>query len=147
MKPGCVLRRSNFSVLEREKLVAPKEVEQCKKRMNTFGFVGDLSGDPEVRALGCCLYVCGRGGGEACAAGLPLARTRMAHRSSALSAASAHAPVPSRPPAAPQVSCVYHSEEAENQYLMGNEGGREGFFGGAKPPAAGGAKGGGGAAE
>lgn len=44
-----------------------------------------------------------------------------------------------------QVSCVYHSEEAENQYLLGNEGGREGLFGGAKPPpaAAGGKPGGG----
>lgn len=39
------------------------QVEQCKKRMNTFGFVGDLSKEPEV-------------------------------------------------------SCVYHSEEAENQYLL-----------------------------
>jgi hypothetical protein len=48
VKPGCVLRRSNFSVLEREKLVDNKQVEQCKKRMNTFGFVGDLSGDPQV---------------------------------------------------------------------------------------------------
>jgi len=48
VKPGCVLRRSNFSVLEREKLVTDKQVDQCKKRMNTFGFVGDLSGDPQV---------------------------------------------------------------------------------------------------
>ncbi|KIY92028.1 hypothetical protein MNEG_15935 [Monoraphidium neglectum] len=55
----------------------PAQAEQCKKRMNTFGFVGDLSKDPEV-------------------------------------------------------SCVYHSEEAENQYLLGNEStGR--LFGGAGP--------------
>ena len=83
VKPGCVLRRANFGVLEREKLVDGKQVEQCKKRMNTFGFVGDLKGDPEV-------------------------------------------------------SCIYHSEEAENQYLLGGDGagGREGLFGGAKPAAA-----------
>lgn len=85
VKPGCVLRRSNFSVLEREKLVTDKQVESCKRRMNTFGFVGDLRG------------------------------------------------------ADPEVSCVYHSEEAENQYLLGNEGtGR--LFGGAgaaTPPGSG----------
>ncbi|KAF8062934.1 hypothetical protein HT031_003773 [Scenedesmus sp. PABB004] len=66
VKPGCILRRSNFNVLEREKLVTDKQVESCKKRMNTFGFVGDLAADPEV-------------------------------------------------------SCVYHSEEAENQYLLNPE--------------------------
>uniref|UniRef100_A0A383WLA3 Uncharacterized protein n=1 Tax=Tetradesmus obliquus TaxID=3088 RepID=A0A383WLA3_TETOB len=66
VKPGCILRRSNFNVLEREKLVDSKQVESCKKRMNTFGFVGDLAKDPEV-------------------------------------------------------SCVYHSEEAENQYLLNPE--------------------------
>jgi hypothetical protein len=42
VKPGCILRRSNFNVLEREQLVTGKQVDQCKKRMNTFGFVGDL---------------------------------------------------------------------------------------------------------
>jgi hypothetical protein len=63
VKPGCVLRRSNFAVLEKDELVTGKQVEACKKRMNTFGFVGDLSDNPEV-------------------------------------------------------SCIYHSEEAENQYLV-----------------------------
>jgi len=52
VKPGCILRRSNFNVLEREQLVTGKQVDQCKKRMNTFGFVGDLSKDPEVS----CVY-------------------------------------------------------------------------------------------
>jgi hypothetical protein len=52
VKPGCILRRSNFNVLEREELVTGKQVDQCKKRMNTFGFVGDLSKDPEVS----CVY-------------------------------------------------------------------------------------------
>lgn len=52
VKPGCILRRSNVNVLEREHLVTGKQVDQCKKRMNTFGFVGDLSKDPEVS----CVY-------------------------------------------------------------------------------------------
>ncbi|KAK9807055.1 hypothetical protein WJX72_012203 [[Myrmecia] bisecta] len=62
VKPGCVLRRSNISVLESRKLVMSSEVNNCKRSMNTFAFVGDLGKSPEV-------------------------------------------------------SCVYHSEDAENQYL------------------------------
>jgi hypothetical protein len=62
VKPGCVLRRSNWSILEREKLVNSDQEADCKRNMNTFAFVGDLDKSPEV-------------------------------------------------------SCVYHSEEAENQYM------------------------------
>lgn len=62
VKPGCVLRRANFNVLERRGLVDSQQVQACKRNMNTFAFVGDLEGSPEV-------------------------------------------------------SCVYHSEEAENQFL------------------------------
>ncbi|KAG2495746.1 hypothetical protein HYH03_006343 [Edaphochlamys debaryana] len=67
VKGGCVLRRANVGLLEREKLVTPKDVDLCKQRMNTFAYVGDLKSEPEV-------------------------------------------------------ACVYHSEEAENQYLevLGN---------------------------
>lgn len=62
VKPGCVLRRANFNVLESRGLVDSQQVQDCKRNMNTFAFVGDLTGKP-------------------------------------------------------QVSCVYHSEEAENQFL------------------------------
>eukprot|EP00955_Chlamydomonas_euryale_P053991 355658-Chlamydomonas_euryale.AAC.3 len=62
IKSGCVLRRANVGVLERENLVERKDVDSCKQRMNTFAFTGDLKNAPEV-------------------------------------------------------SCVYHSEEAENQYM------------------------------
>ena len=62
VKPGCVLRRSNWSILEREKLVTGDQEADCKRSMNTFAFVGDLDKSPEV-------------------------------------------------------SCVYHSEEAENQFM------------------------------
>ena len=64
IKSGCVLRRANVGILERENLVERKDVDSCKNRMNTFAFTGDLKNAPEV-------------------------------------------------------SCVYHSEEAENQYLRG----------------------------
>uniref|UniRef100_A0A7I4FDQ3 Uncharacterized protein n=1 Tax=Physcomitrium patens TaxID=3218 RepID=A0A7I4FDQ3_PHYPA len=62
VKPGCVLRQSNWSVLEARGLVTSDEVRACKRNMNTFGFVGDLR-------------------------------------------------------QAPEISCVYHSESAENQFL------------------------------
>ena len=62
VKPGCVLRRSNWNVLERNQLVDETMEKDCKRGMNTFAFVGDLDKSPEV-------------------------------------------------------SCVYHSEEAENQFM------------------------------
>ena len=63
VKPGCVLRRSNWSVLERENVVSTAQENDCKRNLNTFAYVGDLKKSPEV-------------------------------------------------------SCVYHSEEAENQFMQ-----------------------------
>eukprot|EP00238_Polyblepharides_amylifera_P008272 CAMPEP_0196588122 /NCGR_PEP_ID=MMETSP1081-20130531/59640_1 /TAXON_ID=36882 /ORGANISM="Pyramimonas amylifera, Strain CCMP720" /LENGTH=272 /DNA_ID=CAMNT_0041910533 /DNA_START=181 /DNA_END=999 /DNA_ORIENTATION=- len=63
VKPGCVLRRSNWSILETRELVTKEQELQCKKNLNTFAFVGDLE-------------------------------------------------------KAPEVSCVYHSEDAENQFMQ-----------------------------
>jgi hypothetical protein len=62
VKPGCVLRRSNWGVLERSNVVDKKTEDVCKQHLNTFAFVGDLDKSPEV-------------------------------------------------------SCVYHSEDAENQFM------------------------------
>ena len=52
MQPGCVLRRTNWSVLERQNLVNSEQVRDCKRRMNTFGFVGNLEGKPAID----CVY-------------------------------------------------------------------------------------------
>ena len=41
IKSGCVLRRANVGILERENLVERKDVEMCKQRMNTFAFTGE----------------------------------------------------------------------------------------------------------
>jgi hypothetical protein len=62
VKPGCVLRRSNWNLLERKGVVDKKTEDVCKNHMNTFAFVGSLDKSPEV-------------------------------------------------------SCVYHSEDAENQFM------------------------------
>lgn len=43
MLPGCVLRSSNWDVLQSRNLVSSEEVNQCRRRMNTFGFTGDLN--------------------------------------------------------------------------------------------------------
>ncbi len=52
MQPGCVLRRTNWSILEQRKLVNSDQVRDCKRRMNTFGFIGPLEGKPKID----CVY-------------------------------------------------------------------------------------------
>lgn len=52
MKPGCVLRRNNWNILEQQKLVDSRQVNDCKNRMNTFGFTGPLEGNPRID----CIY-------------------------------------------------------------------------------------------
>ena len=51
LRPGCVLRRNNWSILEQKRLVTSEEVRNCKNRMNTFGFTGDLNS--ESREIEC----------------------------------------------------------------------------------------------
>jgi hypothetical protein len=52
MQPGCVLRRTNWSILEQQNLVSSEQVRDCKRRMNTFGFIGALEGKPKID----CVY-------------------------------------------------------------------------------------------
>lgn len=52
MKPGCVLRKNNWSILEQQKLVTDNQVRECKNRMNTFGFTGTLESSPKIE----CIY-------------------------------------------------------------------------------------------
>lgn len=55
MQPGCVLRSNNWAVLESRGLLDSKEARECKNRMNTFGFTGDIdqsSSDPKID----CVY-------------------------------------------------------------------------------------------
>ncbi|NES77736.1 MULTISPECIES: DUF3172 domain-containing protein [unclassified Okeania] len=52
MKPGCVIRRNNWSILEKRNLVNNEQVRDCKNRMNTFGYTGDINDDPEIN----CIY-------------------------------------------------------------------------------------------
>lgn len=52
MKPGCVLRKNNWAILEQQGLIKGEQVNACKNRMNTFGFVGRLDSSPQIS----CIY-------------------------------------------------------------------------------------------
>ncbi len=52
MQPGCVLRRNNWNILEQQRLVTEQQVNECKNRMNTFGYTGTLEGQPRID----CIY-------------------------------------------------------------------------------------------
>ncbi|MBH8576516.1 DUF3172 domain-containing protein [Nostocaceae cyanobacterium CENA369] len=53
MRPGCVLRQNNWALLEQRKLVTSQQVNECKNRLNTFGFTGNLDSEkPDIR----CIY-------------------------------------------------------------------------------------------
>eukprot|EP00798_Chlamydomonas_sp_ICE-L_P026597 gene26597-18379_t len=52
VKPGCVLRPSNVKQLEDRKLVNSAQVDECRRNLNTFAYVGDLGDSPEVA----CVY-------------------------------------------------------------------------------------------
>jgi hypothetical protein len=52
MRPGCILRRNNWAILEQKGLVSSDQVRDCKNRMNTFGFTGVLEGSPRID----CVY-------------------------------------------------------------------------------------------
>lgn len=53
MRPGCVIRQNDWAILEQKKLISSDQVRDCKQRLNTFGFTGDLNSDrPDIR----CIY-------------------------------------------------------------------------------------------
>lgn len=55
MKPGCVMRNNNMTMLERSDKISPEELRQCKNRMNTLAFTGDIEAkDSDVRID--CVY-------------------------------------------------------------------------------------------
>lgn len=55
MQPGCVLRNTNWAVLERNNRVNQEQVNQCRRRMNTFGFTGDIE-DSAANVKVDCIY-------------------------------------------------------------------------------------------
>jgi hypothetical protein len=52
LRPGCVIRRENWSVLQKEGAVTGEQMRQCKQRMNTFAYIGSIRDKTIVR----CVY-------------------------------------------------------------------------------------------
>ncbi|GAB4539778.1 MAG: DUF3172 domain-containing protein [Pleurocapsa sp.] len=52
MQPGCVLRSSDWAVLEQKHLVSSSQTRECKNSMNTFGYTGKLENSPQID----CIY-------------------------------------------------------------------------------------------
>jgi hypothetical protein len=52
MQPGCVLRSSDWAVLQQKNLVTSAQINECKQRLNTLAFTGKLENSPEIS----CVY-------------------------------------------------------------------------------------------
>jgi hypothetical protein len=52
LRPGCVIRRENWSVLQKEGAITAEQMRDCKQRMNTFAYIGSVRDKPIVR----CVY-------------------------------------------------------------------------------------------
>lgn len=52
LQPGCVIRRENWSVLQKEGAITADQMRDCKQRMNTFAYIGSIRDKPVVR----CVY-------------------------------------------------------------------------------------------
>jgi hypothetical protein len=52
MQPGCVVRSNNIAMLEQEGYVKGNTLRDCKRRMNTFAFTGNLGSKPDIE----CVY-------------------------------------------------------------------------------------------
>ncbi len=52
MQPGCVLRRTDWAILDQRNLLSPEQERECKNSMNTFAFTGDLGDSPKID----CVY-------------------------------------------------------------------------------------------
>lgn len=52
LQPGCVIRRENWTVLQKQGAVTAEQMRECKQRMNTFAYIGSVRDKPIVR----CVY-------------------------------------------------------------------------------------------
>ena len=52
LQPGCVIRRENWSLLQKQGVITNEDVRECKQRMNTFAYIGSIRDQPIVR----CVY-------------------------------------------------------------------------------------------
>jgi hypothetical protein len=50
--PGCVVLPNNWNLLLQKNAITDQDIRDCKDRMNTFGYTGDLEKTPSVE----CVY-------------------------------------------------------------------------------------------
>ncbi len=50
--PGCVVLPNNWNLLLQRNAINDQDIRDCKDRMNTFGYTGDLEKTPKVE----CVY-------------------------------------------------------------------------------------------
>lgn len=55
MQPGCVIRSSNWSILQSRNLITSQQVNECRNRMNTFAYTGSIE-NQAVEAKIDCVY-------------------------------------------------------------------------------------------
>jgi hypothetical protein len=53
MQPGCVIRSSNWSILQSRNLVNSQDVSQCRNRMNTFAYTGSIENQAAEPRIDC----------------------------------------------------------------------------------------------
>ena len=51
LKPGCVVRRDNWTILEKEGMVSAEQMRQCKENNGTFAYTGSIKEKPVVRCV------------------------------------------------------------------------------------------------
>ncbi|MBD2681304.1 MULTISPECIES: DUF3172 domain-containing protein [Nostoc] len=52
MQPGCVLRTSDWAILQQRNLITSQQTSNCKNSLNTFAYTGKLEDSPQVS----CVY-------------------------------------------------------------------------------------------
>jgi len=52
LQPGCVIRRENWTDLQKQGAISNEDVRECKQRMNTFAYIGSIRDKPIVK----CVY-------------------------------------------------------------------------------------------
>lgn len=50
--PGCVIRQNNWAILEQRRVITSQQVKECRERLNTFGYTGDINNKPDIS----CIY-------------------------------------------------------------------------------------------
>ena len=51
LQPGCVIRRENWTVLQKQGAISNEDVRECKQRMNTFAYIGSIRDRPIVKCV------------------------------------------------------------------------------------------------